>query len=560
MIRKPLAIGLLSATALVAVAIPAVAQKAQPALSGKVTSQAEGAMEGVIVSAKREGGTVTVSVVSDAQGEYHFPAGRLGPGKYDLTIRAVGYDLSGPANVDVSGQSPAHLDLKLGTTKDLTAQLSNAEWLLSMPGADKEKAQIGQNCVTCHTVKRIVSSTHDAAEMTRVVQRMRTHTNNASPVHPYFFPSAAATMAKEPSKGEAALGEFISTVNLSTSDTWTYPLKTLPRPKGKATQVIYTTYDLPRVDAAPHDTAMDAQGNVWYSDFQTSLFGKLDPKTGKVTEYPIPIQRPLDQGYPSGGLQIAFDADGNAYEATMGQTQLVRLDPKTGKMDIWPSPDSNVGDAHMTMVDPRFATIDGKIWVNEAGVKPGNANFQLDLKTGQWTRVEVPKGDPPAYAYGIMADSHNDVYGVSMGNDNLWKTDPNTLKTTYWPIPTRGAGGRRGHMDSQDRVWWAEFRGNGLAMFDPKTQKITEWKVPTPYMYPYDAQFDDKTYFWTGSTNTDLIERLNTDSGEFTEYLLPHETNIRHVEVQKAKDGGLSSMWVGDQHNGKLIHIEPLTP
>jgi streptogramin lyase len=409
-------------------------------------------------------------------------------------------------------------------------------------------------------VKRIVLSTHDAAEMGRVVQRMETHTNNASPIHPSFLQSAPTTMAKEPTKGEAALGEFISTVNLSTSDTWTYPLKTMPRPKGKATQVIYTTYDLPRPDSAPHDTAMDAQGNVWYSDFQTSVFGKLDPKTGKVTEYPIPIQRPLDQGYPSGGLQIAFDAAGNAYEATMGQTQLVRLDPKTGEMKIWPSPDSNVGDAHMTMVDPRFATVDGKIWVNEAGVKPGNANFQLDVKTGQWTRVEVPKGDPPAYAYGIMADSHNDVYGVSMGNDNLWRTDSKTLKTTYWPIPTRGAGGRRGHMDSQDRVWWAEFRGNGLAMFDPKTQKITEWKVPTPYMYPYDAQFDDKTYFWTGGMNTDLIERLNTDTGEFTEYLLPHETNIRHVEVQEGKDGGLSSMWIGDQHNGKIIHIEPLTP
>jgi len=219
-----------------------------------------------------------------------------------------------------------------------------------------------------------------------------------------------------------------------------------------------------------------------------------------------------------------------------------------------------VGDAHMTMVDPRFATVNGKIWVNEAGVKPGNANFVLDTKTGQWTRVEVPKGDPPAYAYGIMADSHNNVYGVSMGNDNLWRTDPDTLKTTYWPIPTRGAGGRRGHMDSQYRVWWAEFRGNGLASFDPKTQKITEWKVPTSYMFPYDAQFDDKTYFWTGGMNTDLIERLNTDSGEFTEYLLPHETNIRHVEVQEGKDGALSSMWVGDQHNGKIIHIEPLTP
>ena len=36
-----------------------------------------------------------------------------------------------------------------------------------------------------------------------------------------------------------------------------FPLKTLPRPKGKGTQVIYTVYDLPRPDASPHDEVFD---------------------------------------------------------------------------------------------------------------------------------------------------------------------------------------------------------------------------------------------------------------------------------------------------------------
>src|SRR5262245_64981344 len=52
------------------------------ALTGHVTSEAEGAMEGVVVSAKKAGSTVTVSVVSDAQGRYSFPANRLIAGKY----------------------------------------------------------------------------------------------------------------------------------------------------------------------------------------------------------------------------------------------------------------------------------------------------------------------------------------------------------------------------------------------------------------------------------------------------------------------------------------------
>jgi len=52
------------------------------ALTGQVRSQEEGPMEGVLVSAKREGSTITVSVVSDAQGRYRFPRAKLEPGKY----------------------------------------------------------------------------------------------------------------------------------------------------------------------------------------------------------------------------------------------------------------------------------------------------------------------------------------------------------------------------------------------------------------------------------------------------------------------------------------------
>ena len=64
------------------------AQGAPPALSGTVASVREGPMEGVLVSAKKQGSTITVTVVSDAKGAYAFPAGRLEPGSYKIDIRA----------------------------------------------------------------------------------------------------------------------------------------------------------------------------------------------------------------------------------------------------------------------------------------------------------------------------------------------------------------------------------------------------------------------------------------------------------------------------------------
>ena len=137
-----------------------------PALTGIVLSQAEGPMEGVVVSAKRAGSTMTLSVTSDAQGRYAFPANRLEPGSYTIRVRATGYDLEGPSTVDVAAGRPAQLDLKLGKTKDLAAQLTNGEWFISWPGTTEMKNGL-LNCTQCHTLERVARSTHDARQATR---------------------------------------------------------------------------------------------------------------------------------------------------------------------------------------------------------------------------------------------------------------------------------------------------------------------------------------------------------------------------------------------------------
>ena len=97
------------------------------ALAGQVSSKEEGNMEGVLISAKKAGSTVTVTVVSDAQGRYSFPRTKLEPGRYTVRTRAVGYDLEDPGAVEVAANKTTSLDLKLAKTKDLAAQLTNAD-------------------------------------------------------------------------------------------------------------------------------------------------------------------------------------------------------------------------------------------------------------------------------------------------------------------------------------------------------------------------------------------------------------------------------------------------
>src|SRR5262249_46304171 len=82
-------------------------------LAGQVTSAEESAMEGVVVSAKKDGSTIGISVISDASGNFTFPDVKLEPGKYTLSIRAIGFELDGPKTMDVAEVSaPVAIKLK----------------------------------------------------------------------------------------------------------------------------------------------------------------------------------------------------------------------------------------------------------------------------------------------------------------------------------------------------------------------------------------------------------------------------------------------------------------
>jgi hypothetical protein len=50
-------------------------------------------------------------VVSNDKGQFSFPADRIEPGKYTITIRAAGYDLVGPKTVDVAAGAGAKMDV-----------------------------------------------------------------------------------------------------------------------------------------------------------------------------------------------------------------------------------------------------------------------------------------------------------------------------------------------------------------------------------------------------------------------------------------------------------------
>ena len=535
-------------------ALPQFAQAQAPvALAGQVSSAKEGAMEGVVVSAKKVGGTITVSVVSDEKGRYTFPAERLELGHYTLGARAAGYDLDGPNAADVAAGQPATADIKLKPTHNLPDQLTNAEWMLSMPGSDEQKS-ILLNCNSCHTIERIVRSVHTPDEFLQIFQRMGGYYPGSTPQKPQRLVGDVLREVGRGGDNARKNAEFLASINLSQQETWSYPLKTLPRLTGKSTHVIITEYDLPNRLIQPHDVMLDRQGTVWYSDFGQMFLGKMDAKTGKVTQYPIPE---VKKGYPVGTLNLEFDRDDNPWIGVMYQGSIAKFDKKTETFKEWTTPKEWDTDAdqlgHLALTG---TPVDNKVWIKNSD---GGNIYRLNLNDNQFENLGAPK-DPRTGkrigTYGLHSDSQNNIYLLDFSAGNIVKIDAKTKLPTVYITPTPNSRPRRGRVDAQDRLWFAEYDGNAIGMFDPKTEKISEGKVPTPWSAPYDAAAGKNGEAWTGSMLTDRVARLDIKSGQYTEYQLPHPTNIRRVFVDDSKSPG--TLWVGNNHGASIVKVEPL--
>ncbi|MGB7118360.1 MAG: carboxypeptidase regulatory-like domain-containing protein [Bradyrhizobium sp.] len=532
---------------------PSAAQQARPALSGTVTAGSE-ALEGVLVSARKSGSTVTVTVVSGKDGRYSFPATKLEPGAYSLRIRAVGYDLDGPTEASVATGQTTTADLMLRATKDLASQLTNAEWLASMPGTDGQKGQL-LNCVGCHTLARPLNSKYTADEfLTMILPRMQGYVNQSMPSHPQLRHAERLKEERGDQRVQVYRGvaDYLASVNLSSHPTWNFEFKTLPRPTGAATRVIYTEYDLPRETIEPHDVIVDVNGMVWFSSFGEQNLGRLDPRTGKLTEFAIPEHKP---GFPTGLLGLRSDAEGNLWFGNMYQATIARFDPKTETFKFWPlEGEGNIDAAQINMVSPQSSGVDGKVWAQNNGFA---GIHRLDVASGKLETFEPFKGmSGPHNIYDVIPDSKNNVYFTDFRQRHIGRLDAKTGQIDLYETPTPSSAPRRGSMDAQDRLWFGEYRGDRIGMFDTKKEEFREWPIPPKWSSPYDVVVDKNGEAWTGSMLSDQVTRLNPATGETINYLLPRSTNIRRVFVDNSTTP--VSFWAGNNHGASIVKVEPL--
>src|SRR6186713_460213 len=104
---------------------PAMAQE-NTLLSGKVISSTGAPLAGIPIKAHRDNSTITVSVYSNKQGEYSFPAwSDLTPGSYSVSVELPDFQHMKKDAIKLSAGKGTKLDLSL-TAKEVAFEDATA--------------------------------------------------------------------------------------------------------------------------------------------------------------------------------------------------------------------------------------------------------------------------------------------------------------------------------------------------------------------------------------------------------------------------------------------------
>jgi len=497
-------------------------------------------LEGMMVQLVSHKNAIRTTVYSDRDGRFEFP--ELSTGWYVLRIarplefRPYQKDsvwIEGAPQLEEIALERMYQGEFLPPTPEILAQLSDSEWLFNLPGTAQEKKLFADACGSgCHTWHQSLRNRFDEHGWELMVTRMTTY--------------ATRLLIEQRNDGETGFGKtdeerkvilkFLQRVRGPNSE-WP-PMKSYPRPRGEATRVVVTEYELPHFDARPHDVVGDAQGNIWFTSNRNPYVGKLDPRSGVVKEYPVPIT----PGKHTGSHWMDVAKDGTIYFTETWSNNLVHLDPRTGEMTKMPGMGGNKGLAP-----------DGYIW----GTCGGGFICKFDPKTAKPIEKFPLKRSRGTYGNDVSADGRYFAGGTPWQKDFdgvVWM-DIQTKEIYEVDTPSGAGDPSRGGIDPEGNAWIGG-RGGTLSEFDHKTHQVREFFPPTPYLTFYEAKPDKNGEVWAGAQRGGRMVRYNPKTDRWIEYQFPEPISLDWRTWVDNSTNPVSA-WYGE-HNGYLVHVQPL--
>src|SRR5215510_4088703 len=219
--------------------IASSADAAEVMLSGSIKSAVGEKMEGVTVSAKAEGSTITTTVFTDENGAYYFPP--LEAGKYKIWAQALSFETA-KSDLDLSAKKSQDFVLKPMT--DFEAQVRQLPGDLILAGLPEEtnddkrmKRIFRNNCTSCHTPSYTLQHRFDENGWNAIIQTMKSinvygiYRGPNAPVNPvldFHQKELAGYLARARGPGEGGL-----------------KIMSRPRPTGEAARAVFREYEVP---------------------------------------------------------------------------------------------------------------------------------------------------------------------------------------------------------------------------------------------------------------------------------------------------------------------------
>ena len=497
-------------------------------------------IEGIMVQLIADKNAIRTTVFSHADGHYEFP--KVAPGSYTLRIaKPLEFYPWSKDKVQVTGADTLEDITLLRVTPgeflppfpEIEAQLTGSEWLANLQGSGQDKKTLTITCNFCHEYQQIFRNHYDEATWSKIVYRM-TH-------------GAGSTLINVRNPGrltpaqETQFAHFLATARGPDSKEPNFVVQ--PRAQGRSTRVVITEYELPRLELSAHDTAGDPQGRVWYSTHRSSYVGRLDPASGHVDEFHIPLPQP---GALPGTHWINVDSQGIAWGSENWAHNIWRLDPKTLDFKRIPwevkEPVNSPATGNVAF-DP-----EGSLWHTHDG-----AVLRVGALTGEVQESHKTKKFASTYGSAISPDGRY-FGGGAWPRDGLVIFDRKTGEVME-PDTSADSGPARGEFGLADN-YWAAGRGGQLIKFDIKEKRVHEYPLPTPYTSLYTAKADRNGEVWAGELNGGHYLRFDPKTEQFTTYTLP-EPFAMDRESWIDNSTNPVSVWFVD-HDGWLIHIQPL--
>ena len=342
------------------------------------------------------------------------------------------------------------------------------------------------------------------------------------------------------------LAEYLATINLSGGKTtWPFELKTLPRPKGKATRVIITQYDMPRPDTVAHDLDLDSTGTVWYTDESRMFFGKMNPKTGAFTEYSLP---PVPPGDLPGARDIQVDRDDNIWfprRIAGAAIVLTKFNPKTEEV----STIEGVGTQFMALGP------EGKIWAGWTRIDP--KTMKVEATYGWEKSPNIPPGPHRQYVDLTVVNSKGNPYAPDIGGSYIIGIDAKTGEAKFWQVP------RPGHRRAA--VEWTRRTVSGLPSTPATRSACSTHARKSSRNGPCCASTRRRTPSRPPTETATCMRRatcpnvscaLIQKTGEIVEYQIPTEFDSKKITYDPTTSR--STLWMVNTRTARMMKVEPL--